>query len=263
MNELALFAGAGGGLLASKLLGWSTVCAVEIEPYCRKVLIQRQKDKILERFPIWDDVRTFDGKPWKGIIDVISGGFPCQDISKAGKGAGIEGKQSGLWKEFARIIREVRPSFVFVENAPALLLRGMGVVLGDLAASGYDARWDCFPASAFNADHIRDRIWIVAHAVPGGWKMVCDDIRCGDASASKGKKQITSNVDSRMARFARLEKRLGQPAVFRTNNDVAHRVDRLGAVGNGQVPIVAATAFRILASEWMNEWGGMDANSGS
>ena len=95
MNELHLFAGAGGGILGGMLLGHRTVCAVEIEPYCRKVLLQRQRDGILPWFPIWDDVRTFDGKPWRGIADVVCGGFPCQDISIAGHGAGIEGARSG------------------------------------------------------------------------------------------------------------------------------------------------------------------------
>ena len=94
MNELALFAGAGGGLLASKLLGWSTVGAVEIEQYPRDILMRRQEDGHLEPFPIWDDVCTFDGRPWRGAVDVVSGGFPCQDISSAGKGAGLSGERS-------------------------------------------------------------------------------------------------------------------------------------------------------------------------
>lgn len=139
MNELALFSGAGGGILGGKLLGWTTVAAVEIEKYPREILLQRQRDGILPRFPIWDDIRSFDGRPWRGFVDVVSGGFPCQDISAAGKGAGIEGSRSGLWAEMHRIVCEVRPRYVFVENSPALTSRGLGRVLGDLAASGYDA----------------------------------------------------------------------------------------------------------------------------
>lgn len=133
MNELALFAGAGGGILGGKLLGWRTVCAVERDAYAAAVLAQRQNDGCLETFPIWSDVETFEGTPWRGIIDVVSGGFPCQDISIAGKGEGITGKRSGLWKQMERIIREVRPPYVFVENSPILTSRGLGVVLGDLA----------------------------------------------------------------------------------------------------------------------------------
>ena len=123
LRELALFAGAGGGLLGSKLLGWKTVCAVEIDEYARNVLIARQNDGSLEPFPIWDDVRAFRGEPWRGPIDVVSGGFPCQDVSTAGRHEGITGEKSGLWKEMARIISEVQPRYAFVENSSNLIRR--------------------------------------------------------------------------------------------------------------------------------------------
>jgi DNA (cytosine-5)-methyltransferase 1 len=162
MNELALFSGAGGGILGGKLLGWRTVCAVEWEPYPASVLCARQNDGFFEdKFPIWDDVQTFDGQPWRGLVDVVSGGFPCQDISVAGKGAGIEGERSGMWGEMARIICEVQPRFVFVENSPMLTSRGLGRVLGDLASMGFDARWGVLGAADIGANHQRDRIWIV------------------------------------------------------------------------------------------------------
>tara|TARA_R110000824_G_scaffold401783_1_gene616209 strand:+ start:28539 stop:29585 length:1047 start_codon:yes stop_codon:yes gene_type:complete len=168
MNELALFAGAGGGILGGMLLGWRTVAAVEIEDYPRRVLLQRQADGILPRFPIWDDVRTFDGKPWRGKVDVISGGFPCQDISAAGKGAGIDGARSGMWSQMARIIGEVRPRFAFVENSPLLVGRGLTRVLGDLAEMGYDAKWGILGAHHAGAPHKRDRIWIMAKSSSAG-----------------------------------------------------------------------------------------------
>jgi len=167
MNELALFAGAGGGILGGQILGWRTVCAVEREPYAAGVLVARQNDGSLPPFPIWDDVCTFDGRPWRGIVDVVSGGFPCQDISVAGKGAGIDGERSGLWGEMARIIGEVRPRFAFVENSPALVNRGLGRVIGDLAALGYDCRWTVLSAADVGAPHRRERIWIVANARGG------------------------------------------------------------------------------------------------
>lgn len=126
--------------------------------------MQRQNDGLLPTFPIWDDVRTFDGKPWRGIVDVVSGGFPCQDISSAGKGAGIDGERSGLWREMARIIGEVRPQFAFVENSPMLTVRGLGRVLGDLAEMGFDARWGVVSAASQGAPHKRERIWIAANA---------------------------------------------------------------------------------------------------
>ena len=162
MNELALFAGAGGGILGGHLLGWRTVCAVELDPYPASVLLARQNDGILPPCPVWDDVCTFDGRPWRGLVDVVSGGFPCQDISSAGKGAGIDGKRSGLWREMHRIVGEVRPQFVFVENSPVLTSRGLGRVLGDLASIGYDAEWMVLGADDVGAPHVRKRIWILA-----------------------------------------------------------------------------------------------------
>lgn len=164
MNELALFAGAGGGILGGHLLGWRTICAVELDSYARSVLLSRQRDGLLPSFPIWDNVRTFDGNPWRGHVQVVSGGFPCTDISAAGKGAGIDGDESGLWLEMARIIREVRPQFVFVENSPMLTSRGLGRVLGDLASLGFDARWGVLGAGDLGAPQERKRIWIVADA---------------------------------------------------------------------------------------------------
>lgn len=171
LRELALFAGGGGGILGGKLLGWRTICAVEFDPYAAGVLLARQNDGRLAPFPVWDDVRTFDGRPWRGRVDVVSGGFPCQDISVAGQGVGIDGERSGLWSEMARIIGEVRPRFAFVENSPALVTRGLGRVLGDLAALGYDCRWTVLGAADVGAPHKRDRIWIVATDA------ICESVR--------------------------------------------------------------------------------------
>jgi len=167
MNELALFAGAGGGILGGLLNGWRTVCAVEWDAYAASVLVARQNDGTLAPFPIWDDVQTFDGRPWRGAVDVVSGGFPCTDISAAGKGAGIDGDASGMWRHMARIIGEVRPRFAFVENSPLLVRRGLARVLGDLAAMGYDAQWGVLGAADVGAPHQRDRIWIVATDADG------------------------------------------------------------------------------------------------
>jgi DNA (cytosine-5)-methyltransferase 1 len=230
MNELALFAGAGGGILGGHLLGWRTVAAVEIEDYPRRVLLQRQADGFLPRFPIWDDVRTFDGKPWAGKINVISGGFPCQDISAAGKGDGLEGERSGLWKEMFRIICEVRPNFVFVENSPNLTTRGLGVILGNLASVGFNARWGVLGAGDIGAKHQRDRIWIVAYTNDTDRRRECGRLRSIQKCNQTGDSYSPFN----------------QPEPLRMVNGVANRVDRLRAIGNGQVPICAATAWRIL-----------------
>src|SRR5579871_3948833 len=134
-----------------------TVAFCELDPYCRAVLRKHWPDIVCH-----PDVRTLRGADL-GPVDVICGGFPCQDISLAGKGAGLAGERSGLWREYARIIGEVRPRYVIVENVAALLGRGLGDVLGDLASIGYDAEWHCIPAAYVGAPHRRDRIWIVAY----------------------------------------------------------------------------------------------------
>jgi DNA (cytosine-5)-methyltransferase 1 len=163
MRELHLFAGAGGGILGGLLLGHRPVCAVEIDPYCRRVLRARQADGYLPaEMEIHDDVRTFDGGPWRGRVDVVAGGFPCQDISVAGKGAGLAGARSGLWWEMHRIICEVGPSYVFVENVAALTSRGLDAVLGSLADLGFDAEWQMLSAADCGAPHLRKRLWILA-----------------------------------------------------------------------------------------------------
>ena len=238
MNELALFAGAGGGILGGKLLGWKTVCAVEWDAYARDVLVARQNDGCLEPFPIWNDIQTFDGRPWRGRVDVVSGGFPCQDISAAGKGAGINGARSGLWGEMARIIREVRPSSVFVENSPVLTSRGLGVVLGDLAEMGYDARWGVLGAVHAGYDHKRERIWIVAH-------IACDRLegRNYGCKERSGKPPVRPMAGLRKNK---IRHDIPSPDAFGASNGVACRVDRLRCIGNGQVPAVAALAWETL-----------------
>ncbi len=151
MRELALFAGAGGGILGGEILGWRTVCAVERDAHCASVLAQRQNDGCLRPFPIWSDVCSFDGRPWRGAVDVVSGGFPCQDISPAGKGAGIRGERSGLWAEFARIVGDVRPGYVWVENSSALSTRGSTSSLPTWPRSGSmrsGACWEQMPSAS-------------------------------------------------------------------------------------------------------------------
>ena len=230
MNELALFAGGGGGLLAGHLLGWRTVCAVEIEDYARRVLLQRQADGLLPRFPIWDDVSTFDGRPWRGKVQIVTGGFPCQDISAAGKGTGLDGERSGLWGEMARIICEVRPNYAFIENSPMLTLRGLDRVLCDLAKMGFDANWGVLGADDVGAKHKRDRIWIVAYTN--------DPKRRRELRGFRGLQKCIEEWDTYST--------FNQPEPIRMVDGVAHRVDRLKAAGNGQVPLCAATAWRIL-----------------
>lgn len=240
LRELALFAGAGGGILGGKLLGWRTVCAVEINAYCAGVLVQRQNDGILPPFPIWDDVRTFDGRPWRGIVDVVSGGFPCQDISTAGNGAGIDGERSGLWREMARIIGEVRPRFAFVENSPMLTYRGLGRVLGDLDEMGYDARWGVVSAENSGALHKRERIWIVADSM----RKLSESSKRRDMDGEvlyKIKREKSADPNRRSYKWP------SEPNVSRVANGLAFRLDRHKAAGNGQVPSVARLAWEVLS----------------
>ena len=267
MNELALFAGAGGGILGGHLLGWRTVCAVEWEPYAASVLAARQNDGLLPPFPIWDGVQSFDGRSWRGIVDVVSGGFPCQDISVAGKGAGIDGARSGMWAHMARIVGEVRPRYVFVENSPALLTRGLGRVLGDLAALGYDCRWTVLGAADVGAPHQRDRFWlraerrdVLAHHAdslrelqPQGpkrkeWGRLgngSDEVAYAN-SAQRQRGRLPSGIRAQYADACGTGWWQSEPDVGRVANGVAARVDRLKAIGNGQVPLCAATAWQLL-----------------
>jgi DNA (cytosine-5)-methyltransferase 1 len=240
MNELALFAGAGGGILGGGLLGWRTVCAVEIDPFAASVLVARQNDGILPAFPIWDDVCTFDGKPWRGIIDVVSGGFPCQDISVAGKAAGIEGTRSGLWKEMQRIVCEVRPKFVFVENSPALLIRGIERVLGDLATMGYNAQWGVLGAGSVGSVCEGERIWILAFEANSSMLEGVDIPEYIEPySEESRRRQYTRAISSMLSQD-------DYSIIKRDPDVVARSMDRLKAIGNGQVPAVAAKAWHVL-----------------
>jgi len=240
MNELALFAGAGGCILGGKLLGWRTVCAVERDAYASQVLAQRQNDGILEAFPIWSDITTFDGKPWRGIVDVVSGGFPCQDISAAGKGAGIEGERSGMWKEMARIIGEVRPTYAFVENSPMLTTRGLGTVLADLASLGFDAEWGVISAAEVGGLHKRERIWVLA--TNNDCKYVERGIKQKVFKFPGLQGVIPTGVDKNEQGLRSILK----PGLCRKFNGLPNQVDRLRAIGNAQFPSVAATAFELL-----------------
>ena len=333
MNELHLFAGAGGGILAGQLLGHRCVAAVEWEPYAQAVLVARQNDGTFPPFPIWDDVRTFDGKPWRGIVDVVAGGFPCQDISVAGKGAGITSERSGMWGHMARIVGEIRPRYVFVENSPALVTRGLGTVLSDLAALGYDCKWTVLGAADVGANHQRDRFWLVARdinrddecakrQIKNAWNdtsRICSEVsyalcnRCRQRTDEHVSRQLEaaahvgangeqeSVVDAYDLRELQPQGRQRdergracdggadvshaehggsgwreqftassgeawgndagwwrtEPELGRVADGVAHRAHRLKAIGNGQVPLCAATAFRMLRCGGSGEVTGM------
>lgn len=258
---LDLFSGIGGFSLGLERSGaFKTVAFCEIEPYCQKVLA-----KHWPQVPIYDDVRTITAERLaaNGIaVDAICGGFPCQDISFAGKGAGLEGERSGLWFEYARIISEFRPQYVIVENVSALLSRGLDRLLGTLASLGYDAEWHCIPASAIGAPHRRDRMWIVAHTSSLGWaaRNICDPAinrqsftERETAVTSRSSEAHTLMADPMRSGLERhgnrtigIEKAFAafsgscwwgvEPDVGRVANGVSARTHRLKALGNAVVP---------------------------
>jgi DNA (cytosine-5)-methyltransferase 1 len=161
VNVLSLFSGIGGLDLGLERAGMTVVGQVELDPFCQRVLAKHWPE-----VPRHEDVRTavawWTSQP-RPAVDVVCGGFPCQDVSDAGRRAGIEGEQSGLWAHLAKVVRALRPRHVLVENAPGLLARGFGRVVSDLASLGYDAEWDCVPAAAVGAAHLRTRVWLLAY----------------------------------------------------------------------------------------------------
>lgn len=278
---LDICAGSGIGSAAFEAIGFCrTVCYVERDAYCQRLLRQRMQDGWLCSAPIWDDLRTFDGRPWHGLVDFVFGGIPCQPHSLAGKRAGGADERD-LWPDFWRVVREVGPRVVLVENVPGLLSsdggRFMGRILGDLASGGYDAEWDCIPAAAVGAHHRRDRVWVVAYAqgvlgppllgvqqdgvlpphvadAPGGGQPTGGRAQgqagqpdCGGAPLANANGEHAHSAGSGAGTIPQQRPagvREGwwelEPDVDRVVDGVASRVDRLRTIGNGWVPQVAA-----------------------
>jgi DNA (cytosine-5)-methyltransferase 1 len=240
MRVLDLFSGIGGFSLGLERAGMRTVQFCEIDPYCRAVLAKHWPD-----VPCFPDIRGIDSYELGrlGGVDVICGGFPCQDISLAGKGAGIAGERSGLWTEYARIIGLVRPRYVIVENVAALLSRGLGTVLGDLAAFGYDAEWHCIPASYVGASQSRDRLWVVAYPKSSETR-AAESAICG-----KGQNQKRSSASpsaGRRHRVGRTDHWGSEPSLCRVANGISANVDALAALGNSVVPQVVEMIGRAI-----------------
>lgn len=253
LTVLDLFSGLGGFSLGlERTGGFRTVAFCEIDPYCRRVLAKHWPE-----VPCHEDVRTLDAARLErdgiGRPDVICGGFPCQDVSLAGAGAGLEGERSGLWSEYARLVRELRPRYVIVENVAALLGRGIDRVLGELAALGYDAEWHCIPASAIGATHHRDRIWIIAY--PGGTGMEGPLISRDLVQAGQGRWGGETDCPDwpAIGSSRPADDRWIESALRRTDDGLSGVVDRLRAIGNSVVPqIPQLIGEAILAAEAHN-----------
>ncbi len=231
----SLFSGAGLGDIAAEAIGLSHSWFCECDPFARSILARRWPG-----VPVFHDVRDVHAKSAQQV-DIVIGGFPCQDISCAGRGAGLAGKRSGLWFEYARIIRELRPRFAIVENVKALLGRGLDRVLGDLAEIGYDAEWDVFPAAAFGAPHLRERVILVAYP-DGDRGPACAPILApgGDLAVYR---QPDGPVDWNGLRLtgSRAQAAISAycgPVVCRVDDGGAHWLDRLRCLGNGITPPV-------------------------
>jgi DNA (cytosine-5)-methyltransferase 1 len=255
LNVLDLFSGIGGFSLGLERAGMRTVAFCEIDPFCRQVLAERWPD-----VPVHNDVQALAGAA-VGPVDVICGGFPCQDISVAGGRAGIRGPRSGLWSEYARLIGELRPRYVIVENVSALLNFGLGTVLGDMAALGLDAEWHCIPASALGAPHQRDRVWVVAYA-PGD--------RC-EGQLRQALAQALDDISSQALGpwhgaghpFEDWRKLMDQPELRRMDDGVPSTLDirpRLHAYGNAVVPQIPEIIGRAIMNSTVT--GGLGGDNG-
>ncbi len=243
MNELSLFTGGGGGVLGTKLLNnWRSVGYVEWDKYCQKIISQRIEDGFLDEAPIFGDIDDFiesgASKKYAGYVDVVTAGFPCQPFSVAGKKRGQDDERN-KWPQTLQCIRDVRPRYALLENVPNLLNSGyFGEILSSLAEAGFDAKWCVLGANDVGAPHRRKRLWILAYP---------------DSERLEGQREESSRTGEELSNPGDSRWWSTEPNVGRVAHGVASRVDRLKALGNGQVPAVAATAWQILTGgvyEW-------------
>lgn len=281
MRTAHLFAGAGGGLYADLILNHSPVFAVELDAYAAGVLQRRVDDGWFPGLQVFnEDVQLFDSSCWAGRVDSLHAGFPCQDISVAGGGAGLEGERSGLWSEVVRIADELGVPELFLENSPAITSRGLGVVLGDLAQLGFDARWCVLPAAGVGAPHVRARWWCLARRTNGDgmrelqskgsladqWRRpgdVCAALANTNGIGQQGGQCGLADQEGRQESGERSAGPCGEsigwwsvePGVGRVADGVAHRGNRIKCLGNGQVPLQAAAAYVMLSAGFENVSG--------
>lgn len=266
----SLFSGIGGMDLGLERAGMECRWQVEIDPFCNKVL-----EKHWPGVKRYGDIRAVDAAKLERV-DLIAGGFPCQDLSRIGRRAGIDGDRSGLWSDFYRVVCELRPGFVLVENVAGLLDGGIGRVLGDLAQIGFDAEWEVLPAAAFGAPHLRQRVYLVAYAggkrsqgIIQAWAEEVATRRGSREHAAMGAVPVLRGFplhdpfESCVGMRLPANRGVGDrpihgsgwweigPSVFRVANGLPRRVDRLKAIGNAVVPQVAEwVGRRIMEARW-------------
>lgn len=231
----SLFSGIGGLELGLERAGMRVLFQVEIDPYARRVLAKHWPH--VERF---EDVRSV-GAHNLPQVDILCGGFPCQDVSSAGHKLGLDGERSGLWFQFRRLIRELRPRYVLVENVSALLARGMGRVLGDLAELGFDAEWSVLSACALGAPHMRERVFVVAHSNSQPGQAWMGSLK--DRSGALPSRRCEARARDWMEPFTGIRGVADGPSA---RMDGA--ADRLRACGNAVVPQVAELIGRRIAA---------------
>lgn len=263
MNEIRtmhLFAGHGGGLLADLILGHRPVVAVEWDSYACQVLRERAADGWFPGLQVWEgDVRMFNPSEYAGSVDCIHAGFPCTDLSSAGKQAGIGPEtRSGLYREALRIAGIVRPRYLFLENVADIVTNGLGTVLADLTALGYDSEWLCLRASDCGASHERDRWWLLGysnlHKQPASTindeaQVLQSDGRSHVANANGSRREegrISERIQPKYTRHSRGTWWQTCPDLPGVANGLANQSHRLKGIGNGQVPIQAAAAWKML-----------------
>jgi DNA (cytosine-5)-methyltransferase 1 len=251
---LDLFSGIGGITVA--LEPWvRPIAYCENDRYCQAVLLSRMADGSIPVAPIWDDVRSLDGRQFRGMVDIIYGGFPCQNISCAGRQEGLGAKQSGLFFEIMRLAEEIKPAFIFLENVPAIRTKGLGHVIAELAALRYDCRWGIVSAFDVGAPHRRKRWFCLAcHSNCNRKSALPVDAKMAVLSCS------VSNIESKGCEITGRKERIGkkqprpsdatwdetQPAILRMDDELPMRVDRVKGLGNAVVPAQAREAFRRL-----------------
>jgi DNA (cytosine-5)-methyltransferase 1 len=254
LNGLDLFSGIGGMSIA--LNKWvRPVAYCEIDPYCQGVLLSRIARGNSGNAPIWDDIRFLDGKEFLNSIDIIYGGFPCQDISVAGRGKGLDGERSGLFFEIVRLAKEIKPKFIFLENVPAIRSRGGIRVITEIAKLGYDCRWCVLSAASVGAVHNRERWFLLAYAKHMGSSATktmesseetIPNSQKGENKASKSQRSDSSAVPPSCSTLRSPNDWRPESLICRMDDGVSFRVDRFRALGNSVCSQQAKESFEIL-----------------